>query len=127
MSERIKSMRALGPNWDSYGAPEPDARTLTAAEEFLSRLIASFELDEPQVVPSRSGGVCALWELNGYELEIGVERKDETVCVDYLFESSDGNDVVEGKFQYRVNEYLLPRTLDALARRIIEHGDRVAA
>ena len=120
--ERIEQMRSLPANWDGYGADAPDARTLTAAQEFLSRLIGTVNLEDPQVVPSRTGGVCALWTLNGYEFEMGVERKDETILVDYLFESNDGTEVVEGKFQFQVNEYLLPRTLHALTRQIVSNG-----
>jgi hypothetical protein len=126
MAERIEAMRALPPNWDSYGAAAPDPRTLAIAQEFLTRLMGTFDLNEPQVVPSRTGGVCALWDLNGYELEMGVERKGETVLIDYLFERDDGNDVVEGRFQFRVNEYVLPHTLHALTRRIVDAGNRVA-
>jgi hypothetical protein len=127
MSERIEAMRALAPNWDGYGADAPDTRTLTVAQEFLTRIVATLELDEPQVVPSRTGGICALWDLDSYELEMGIERKDDTVLVDYLFESNDGKDLVEGRFQFQVNEYLLPGTLHALTRQIVDNGNRVAA
>ena len=127
MAERIEAMRALAPNWDSYGADAPDSRTLAVAQEFLTRLMATFELVEPQVVPSRTGGVGALWTLNGYELEVGVKRKGEIVHIDYLFESDNGNDLVEGRLQYQANEYVLPRTLHALAKQMVDNGNRVAA
>lgn len=127
MAERFEAMRALAPNWDSYGADAPDPRTLAIAQEFFTRLMATFDLVEPQVVPSRTGGVCAMWNLNGYELEMGVERNGEIVLIDYLFESDDGNDVVEGRFHHPANEHVLPQTLQALAKQIVDNGNRVAA
>jgi hypothetical protein len=126
MVERIEAMRALKPNWDSYGADAPDSRTLAIAQEFFTRLVAAIGLNEPQVVPSRTGGVCALWAMNGCELEVGVERTGDTVLIDYLFESKQGNEVVEGRFQYPANEYVLPQTLHSLTKQMVDNGNRVA-
>jgi hypothetical protein len=126
MTKRIEAMRGLGPNWDSYGADAPDPRTLAIAQDFFTRLIATSDLREPQVVPSRIGGICALWAMNGCELEVGVEREGETVLIDYLFESKRGNEVVEGRFQYSASEYVLPRTLHTLTKQMVDNGNRVA-
>lgn len=50
-------LKNLEANWDSYGAPPPNARSLFEAQRILTRLVDEEAMSPSRVVPSAEGGV----------------------------------------------------------------------
>ena len=63
----------LQQNWDSYGAPPVNEKSILRAFDILSGIVnPSFSLPYPSVVPTAKGGVQLEWHRNGVDLEIEI-------------------------------------------------------
>ncbi len=92
MSEKLRELRSLPLNWDSYGAsPIADSAVQTSLSVIghLRRL----NLPEPIVVPVPDGGVQFEWQNERCELEVEV-RPDKTV--EFLVVDRNGK-MLEGR------------------------------
>lgn len=76
---RIEGLRALRPNWDSYGAENPSPETINTAYTVLGELSVLAErhgtpLPQPEVGPGAKGTIQFEWDIDGkgFELEISV-------------------------------------------------------
>jgi len=67
----LSELLALATNWDSYGAPSVDPRSVASALEALSWVMRSDTI-VPTVVPTVQGGVQVEWHTRGIDLEIEV-------------------------------------------------------
>lgn len=67
-ARRLREIRNLAPNWDSYGSPPLNEVVFGSAKEFLFSLHR--DAPSPSVVPVSGGGVQFEWQINGRELEI---------------------------------------------------------
>lgn len=65
---KFKQLRALEPNWDSYGAPRINEQCIVEAQRILARLDGEWE-----IVPCSSGGVQLEQYANGLEIEITID------------------------------------------------------
>lgn len=72
---RFKSLFALPPNWDSYGAGPLQSDALIRG---LLVLLGVMRHDSPtpSVVPTSAGGVQFEWHRSGFDLEIDVEPNE---------------------------------------------------
>jgi hypothetical protein len=124
--DKIEEMKLLQPNWDSYGADAANPRTLRDATAFLRKLTESQGLEEPQVAPTRVGGVCALWATNGHELEVEFEPRDGATLVSFVFEDARDGLVMRGEFQLAETGEIVPNGLRLLAQALVGSGAEVA-
>ena len=74
--ERLKSLRELPEDWDSYGAGPPSKIVCDRVEEIL-RILQSIGWDPPSIVPCRDGDTIQLeWHRNGRDEEWAVSVDD---------------------------------------------------
>lgn len=69
--ENLLATLELEPNWDSYGGPPVEKKSIEGA---ISLLLATMNEDSPPpaVVPTSAGGVQLEWHQGGVDLEIEV-------------------------------------------------------
>ena len=71
--QRVQELSYLGDNWDSYGAPSIDLRSIEFAERVL-RVLAQFEdLAEPTIGASPDGFATLVWSAASWDLECECE------------------------------------------------------
>ena len=68
--EQIQALRALPENWDGYGAAAPRPEILTAAMAFLQTLRDLPGHADPDIAPTRIGGVLLSWEHGPHQLDV---------------------------------------------------------
>jgi hypothetical protein len=124
--DKIEAMRELPPNWDSYGADPMNPEVLRDAAAFLRSFVASTGIGEPQVAPTRVGGVAAFWGINGHELEMDFERNETQTLVTYQFEDTKTGETVGGDFGLGESADFQPIGLRALAKAMFDTGVHVA-
>ncbi len=69
-NEQIQALRALPENWDGYGAASPCSDILTAAIAFLQTLRHGPGYTDPEIAPTRVGGVLLSWEHGPHQLDV---------------------------------------------------------
>jgi len=105
---QMQAIASLPQGWDSYGAPRPDARLVSAAQGLVECLAQVADLPQPHVNPTRSGGVQFEWEAHGryFELEIVAERAAEYLYCDEVARVEEAGNVFEGESLEQVLAYL---------------------
>lgn len=77
LTDTVRDLKALPPNWDGYGA-------LTIDHACIDRAVAIIATIEPasraHLAPSVNGGALIAWTVGPIEIEIGVEP-DGTLSV----------------------------------------------
>jgi hypothetical protein len=68
---KLTNLRALEPNWDSYGAPAPDLRAIEVAEMILNT--------PAEVVPTHEGGLQIEWHLGTHTVELEIRADGSQV------------------------------------------------
>ena len=71
----IESLRALAPNWDSYGAPAIDPDVIEAAKAFIAKLPENVAF-RPLIVPMSNGTLQLEWHDGPKSLELEFESPD---------------------------------------------------
>lgn len=81
--ERLQALAALGPNWDTYGAPPVDRELIPEVLQFLASSWGSGGLPLPAIVPTSTGGFQVEWSSGGLEVEVEWKRigSDPTVLL----------------------------------------------
>ena len=69
-NEQIQALRALPENWDGYGAASPRWDILAAVGEFLQPLRHGSGYTDPDIAPTRIGGVLLSWEHGPHRLDV---------------------------------------------------------
>lgn len=68
---KIREIKDLKQNWDSYGAPPIDDGAIAHAHQVLMAM----DTDQPfAIVPMSSGGVQLEWTEDGYRFELSIEK-----------------------------------------------------
>ena len=69
-NEQILALSSLPENWDGYGAASPRSDILTAAIAFLQTLRHGPGYSDPDIAPTRIGGVLLSWEHGPHLLDV---------------------------------------------------------
>jgi len=77
---RLNDLLALGPGWDTYGAPPIDPSHVIEGVRLLFRLLP-LEGPEPWIVPTTSRGVQFEWHLDDVEVEARVDDEGAQLFV----------------------------------------------
>jgi len=98
---KIRGLKDLQENWDSYGAPKIDPSAIGVAE-----LVAVYCLCQgaftPNVVPTACGGVQLEWHLDLKSLEVRVNHPDYSPTYFYL--NHDAGEICESEL-YDIVEF----------------------
>ena len=75
--ERLRTLAALGPDWDSYGGDPPSRMALEVAENLVSEVGAWFGdlpgfADTLDIMPSPDGGVLLIWSDGKHTTQVRV-------------------------------------------------------
>lgn len=73
LEKRADELRALEPDWDTYGGKTVNEEALVKGIE-LGVTLAPLFSDQPYLVPCSDGSVQVEWHCDGYEVEVFVAR-----------------------------------------------------
>ena len=90
---RLSSLMRLGPDWDSYGAAAISHEIVRSAYGFILFLAAESRIPEPEISPTRNGGVLLEWHNGDHELEVQLVSKQ---AASYVYENANTNTTVTG-------------------------------
>jgi hypothetical protein len=96
--QTLQRLASLPENWDSYGAPALDPRSVPAAVSLLSELMSP-GTPAPAIVPTSRGWVQFEWHRPGKDLE--VEMLSPTTAMLYYFDEQSGTEreeIMHGRF-----------------------------
>lgn len=85
---QIANVLALGPNWDTYGAPRIEPKTVSSAVEIVFGILGQSS-PAPQIVPLATGGIQFEWHRRGVDLEIVFDADSRPT---FTFEDSTGTE-----------------------------------
>ena len=68
---RLRELAALSENWDGYGSPSIQPRTISQATTVL-QLLARLPIASPQIFPIAGGGIQFEWQSETAELELEI-------------------------------------------------------
>ncbi len=80
---RISSLEQLGQNWDSYGAPPPNATAARNISRIL-KLLSPFEIGAAQILPSAEGGLAICFVRGNRYADIECSNNGDFVGVRYV-------------------------------------------
>jgi len=80
---RVYALAKLRPNWDSYGAPVPNGRSVANAIRVLN-LLESLNLDPTRILPSAEGGVGICFVRGDRYADIECSNEGEVLGVYYI-------------------------------------------
>jgi hypothetical protein len=89
---RIEHLSRLPSGWDSYGARPLSARAVRRSFELFSLLLDD-RTPEPNVIPTREGGLQFEWHRQGIDLEVTCESSG---VVSYYYADSKSGEEREG-------------------------------
>lgn len=92
---KLKSLRSLGPNWNSYQSEQISSQAIQGSWSLLKTIYQRGDVPMPSIVPTANGGVQIEWHKNLYDLEIEFESLTRA---DVYFEQ-DGEEPVEFPLQ----------------------------
>lgn len=78
----VKALQELQSDWDSYGAPPPNAASLRLADSALRRAFATKNLPD-SVIPSAEGGVALCWDRGDRHAYLEFDNGGGAVAVSY--------------------------------------------
>lgn len=115
VERQITRLRALKPNWDTYGGQAISGTALDVSLDLLSRFGPRFEA--PRIAPLPSGGLQLEWESGAHEvcLEISPKRRVS------LFVEATGGDVEIDEAELTVGRFLMnfaSHLADRIPRRV---------
>jgi len=90
--DRIEHLSRLPSGWDSYGARPLSARAVRRSFELFSSLLDD-RTPEPNVIPTREGGLQFEWHRQGIDLEVTCESSG---TVSYYYADSKSGEEREG-------------------------------
>lgn len=90
--DRIEHLSRLPSGWDSYGAHPLSARAVRRSFELFSLLLDD-RTPEPNVIPTREGGLQFEWHRQGIDLEVTCESSG---AVSYYYADSKSGEEREG-------------------------------
>ncbi len=79
----VHALAQLRPNWDSYGAPAPNGRSIANAIRVLN-LVESLNLDPTRILPSAEGGVGICFVREDRYADIECSNEGEVLGVYYI-------------------------------------------
>jgi hypothetical protein len=79
----VHALAHLRPNWDSYGAPAPNGRSIANAIRVLN-LLESLNLDPTKILPSAEGGVGICFVREDRYADIECSNEGEVLGVYYV-------------------------------------------
>ena len=91
--DQIQALGALPENWDGYGAAAPRAEILTAAMAFLQTLRNRPGHTDPDIAPTRIGGVLLSWDHGPHQLDV---EFDSPGRAEYAYLNRDTDESASG-------------------------------
>lgn len=79
----VQALAKLRPNWDSYGAPAPNGRSIANAIRVL-HLLESLNFDPTRILPSAEGGVGICFVREDRYADIECSNEGEVLGVYYV-------------------------------------------
>ncbi len=87
---RIDALRALGPNWDSYGASPVNMTTIAHAREIARKLAGFVGVTRPVLSTGPNGEVGFSWDTGKWSLDASV---DDEGMITYVYLEEAGREV----------------------------------
>ena len=92
--DRIKRLRELNQNWDSYGANPVDPRSIEVAKQLVRMFAEVTGIDCPRVAASPAGNVALSWESEDQSRELDLEVQcDGILRYSFLDEHQPSQDI----------------------------------
>lgn len=87
---RIDALRALGPNWDSYGASPVNITTIVHAQDIARKLAGFVGVTRPVLSPGPNGEVGFSWDTGKWSLDASIDVEG---MITYVYLEEAGREV----------------------------------